>query len=164
MLTLKSHQNGYKATTAKGESAKSGEGKEIIMKTSIVNVYGKKMFVVDTEIAMAAYRPGITNLKVVDDKGSEKFLLGICMESDNGYIGDCGIQCNGVTDGGNLAVLIKMFDQETLDDVKAAYGAKLVVADKYLSILKEQMISEASAVDAIFAGAADVAVEVTDAE
>ncbi len=125
------------------------------MKTSITNIYGKKVFVVDTEIAKAAYREGITSPVVKDDKGNQVFRLCVNLDADEGTIYDSAMMVNGVSDAGTFVAIFKMDADETIEDVKKLYGSKLVAAQKYLETLKTQMINEAAAVDGIFAGVAN---------
>lgn len=126
------------------------------MKTSIANVYGKKMFIVNTEIKKDSYRPGITNLKVMDEKKvNEVFRMNIDLEAQEGMISDFGMTVNGVDADGNLVALINMDTEDTVEDVKKAFGAKLVACQEHLTALAAQMANEAAAVDAIFEGIAE---------
>lgn len=131
------------------------------MKTSIINMMGKKYFVVDTEIKKADYRDGITSLKVKDDKGVQKFCMCVNLTADVGAVVDGGISVNGVNDEGNFVAYMPVAAGETVEDVKKAYGAKLVAAAEHLAALKQQMVAEASAIDGIFDG---IATDALDAE
>lgn len=125
------------------------------MKTSMINVLGKKLFVVDTEIAKTAYREGITNTVVKDEKtGMRKFKMGIDLSAEIGSIMEGGVTVNGVNDEGNFVIYMSVGANETIEDIKKAYGALLVKAAEELEVLKAQMAAEATAIDGIFAGVA----------
>lgn len=125
------------------------------MKTSMINVLGKKLFVVDTEIAKEAYREGITNTVVKDEKtGMRKFKMGIDLSAEIGSIMEGGVTVNGVNDEGNFVIYMPVGVNETIEDIKKAYGALLVKAAEELEVLKTQMAAEATAIDGIFAGVA----------
>ena len=122
------------------------------MKTSIQSVAGKRFFVVNTEIPVAAYREGITNLSVVtDEKEGSVFCMDIDLDAAVGAVSGFGIVANGKVDD-NYAVLIPLTAEDEVEDIKKAYGAKLVAAKAGLEKLKEQMTKEAADVDAICEG------------
>ena len=123
------------------------------MKTSIKTVAGKRFVVVDTEIAKDAYRADITKLNVVTDKefGTE-FVMTVDMDAPVGKVSGFGVTVNGVTDDGNFAAVIPVAEDATIEDIKKEIGAKLVAASKGAELLKAQMESEATAVDAICEG------------
>ena len=122
------------------------------MKTQMNEVAGKKYMVIDTEIPVAAYREGITQLCVeLDKETGETFTMDINMDAAVGQVSGFGVVTNGVIDD-NFAILIPVGNEETIEDVKKAYGAKMVKAAAGLAALKASMEAEASAIDEICAG------------
>ena len=122
------------------------------MKTSIVTVAGKKNLVIDTEIAKAAYREGITDLSVVlDAKTGEEFSVKIDMDAPVGDVSKFGATVNGI-ENDNLAVVIPVRSDDKVEDIKKKYGSKLVAAQKAIDKLGTTMDEQATAVDANFAG------------
>lgn len=131
------------------------------MKTSMTNLFGKRFFVIDTEIKKDAYRPGITTMSLKDEKtGLCKFLMSVRLGADVGSISDCGISVNGVNDEGNFVAYMPVAEDDTVEDIKVAYGADLLKVSENLSVLAAQMTAEAAAVDEMFAGIVDEAMEV----
>lgn len=130
------------------------------MKTSMTNLFGKRFFVVDTEIKKDAYRPGITTMSLKDEKtGLCKFLMSVRLGADAGSISDCGISVNGVNDEGNFVAYMPIGKDDKVEDIKVAYGADLLKVADNLSVLAAQMTAEATAVDAMFEGITDAATE-----
>ena len=122
------------------------------MKTKLENVAGKRFLVVDTGIPKTAYREGITQLCVeLDKETGETFTMDINMDAAVGQVSGFGVVTNGVIDD-NFAILIPVGNEETIEDVKKAYGAKMVKAAAGLAALKASMEAEASAIDEICAG------------
>ena len=129
------------------------------MKTKLENVAGKRFLVVDTGIPKTAYREGITQLCVeLDKETGETFTMDINMDADAGQVSRFGAVVNGV-DGDNYAVVIPVGNEETIEDVKKAYGAKMVKAAAGLAALKASMEAEATAIDEICAGLEEDEVE-----
>ena len=122
------------------------------MKTQMNEVAGKKYMVIDTEIPVAAYREGITQLCVeLDKETGEVFSMAIDKDAAVGQVSGFGVVANGVVDD-NFAILIPVGNEETIEDVKKAYGAKMVKAAAGLAALKASMEAEATAIDEICAG------------
>ena len=126
-----------------------------MLKTSIENNYGKKVFVVNTGINKNAYKAGITNSSLKDEKGNDVFTLGIKMDKEAGTIGSTFLECNGYDTDGNLVVTIPVAEDAKLEDLKAKYGRALVYAADKVEKLADQMAKESRAVDAIFATQAE---------
>lgn len=121
------------------------------METKIMSIMGKRFFVIDSGIKKTAYREGITSLLVKNDEGNVAFRAKIDLNAENGSVNDFSITFNGVTDSGNLAVVIKINDEKN-EDLKRKYGAALVAVETYLNKLYNQMRLEANTIDGIFAG------------
>ena len=135
------------------------------MKTSIKEVAGKKMLVVETGIPKAAYREGITNLSVVvNEKSGDEFTMAINMDAAVGEVSKFGVIANGKTDDGNFAILIPVATEDTVEDIKKAYGSMLVSANAGLVALKAQMVKEAADVDAICEGLVETEADVTEVD
>ena len=129
------------------------------MKTQMNEVAGKKYMVIDTEIPVAAYREGITQLEVeLDKETGEVFSMTIDKDAAVGQVSGFGVVANGVIDD-NFAILIPVGNEETIEDVKKAYGAKMVKAAAGLAALKASMEAEATAIDEICAGLEEDEVE-----
>lgn len=122
-----------------------------MLKTTIENNYGKNVFVVNTGINKNAYKAGITNNSLKDEKDNDIFTLGIKMNKEEGTIGNKFLECNGYDTDGNLVVTIPVDADAKLEDLKAKYGRDLVYAADKVEKLAEQMAKESRAVDAIFA-------------
>lgn len=135
------------------------------MKTSIKEVAGKKMLVVETGIPKAAYREGITNLSVVvNEKSGDEFTMAINMDAAVGEVSKFGVIANGKTDDGNFAILIPVATEDTVEDIKKAYGSMLVSAKAGLVALKDQMVKEAADVDAICEGLVETEADATEVD
>ena len=125
------------------------------MKTSIQTVAAKKFFVVDTEIPVAAYREGITRLSVVtDEKEGTIFTMGVNMDAAVGEVSKFGVAVNGV-ENDNLAIVIPIKGDAKIEDIKKAYGSKLVAAKAGLEKLLAPMTKEAADLDSILEGIDD---------
>lgn len=125
------------------------------MKTSIKEVAGKKMLVVETGIPKAAYREGITNLSVVvNEKSGDEFTMAINMDAAVGEVSKFGVAVNGV-ENDNLAIVIPIKGDAKIEDIKKAYGSKLVAAKAGLEKLLASMTKEANDIDSIFEGIED---------
>ena len=113
------------------------------------------MLVVETGIPKAAYREGITNLSVVvNEKSGDEFTMAINMDAAVGEVSKFGVTANGV-DNGNLAIVIPIKGDAKVEDIKKAYGAKLVAAKAGLEKLLASMTKEAADIDSIFEGIED---------
>lgn len=126
-----------------------------MLRTSIENNYGKKVFVVNTGINKSAYKAGITNSSLKDEKGNDIFTLSIKTDKEAGAIGSTFLECNGYDTNGNLVVTIPVAEDAKLEDLKVKYGRALVYAADKVEKLAEQMAKESRAVDAIFATQAE---------
>ena len=120
------------------------------MKVTKEAVAGKNFLVIDTEIPVASYRKGITNLTVKDEDGEPVFFMNVKKDAEVGTVTGIDMTVNGEKDG-NFAVVIPVASDAKLEDLKVKYGAALVEAEKHLGALKTQMAAEAEAVDAMFA-------------
>lgn len=125
-----------------------------MLRTTIENNYGKKVFVVNTGINKNAYKAGITDSNLKDEKGNDIFTLSLKMDKEAGSIGNKFLECNGYDQEGNLVVTIPVENDAKMEDLKAKYGRALVYAADKVEKLAEQMAKESRAVDAIFAAQA----------